>query len=91
MNPAACPAYAYPHPPFEHHSTSPGGLPCTHRPYPSNAIQADGFTYERSAIEQWLKTHNTSPATGLELESKQLNPNYSLRSLIRDSGHEAGV
>ena len=53
--------------------------------------QADGFTYERSAIEQWLKTHNTSPTTGLELESKQLNPNYSLRSLIRDSGHEAGV
>ena len=51
----------------------------------------DGFTYERSAIEQWLKTHNTSPATGLELESKQLSPNYSLRSLIRDLGHEAGV
>eukprot|EP00964_Phaeocystis_antarctica_P104269 scaffold69409_cov59-Phaeocystis_antarctica.AAC.1 len=25
MNPAACPAYAYPHPPFEHHCTSPGG------------------------------------------------------------------
>ena len=58
---------------------------------PANAKQVDGHTYERSAIEQWLKTHNTSPTTGLELESKQLNPNYSLRSLIRDSGHEAGV
>ena len=59
----------------------------------ANAIQVDGFTtcYERSAIEQWLKTHNTtSPATGAELESKQLIPCYSLRSLIRDF-HEAGV
>ena len=53
-------------------------------------MQADGFTYERSAIEQWLKTHNTSPATGAELESKQLNPNHSLRSLIQDF-HDAGV
>eukprot|EP00964_Phaeocystis_antarctica_P032614 scaffold18468_cov48-Phaeocystis_antarctica.AAC.2 len=72
----------------------PRGLPCTHTSPPlpvERAIQADGFTYERCAIEQWLKTHNTSPATGLELESKQLNPNYSLRSLIRDLGHEAGV
>ena len=49
-----------------------------------NAIQADGFTYERSAIEQWLKTHNTSPTTGVELESKQLIQCHSLRSLIRD-------
>ena len=63
----------------------------SHRPLPgANAIQVDGFTYERSAIEQWLKTHNTSPATGTELESKQLIPCFSLRSLIRDF-HKAGV
>ena len=48
-------------------------------------MQADGFTYEHSAIEQWLKAHDTSPATGVELQSKQLNPNHSLRSLIQDS------
>ena len=47
-------------------------------------MQADGFTYERSAIEQWLKAHDTSPATGVELESKRLNPNHALRSLIQD-------
>ena len=46
-------------------------------PYPRIApprvqFQADGFTYERSAIEQWLENHNTSPKTGIELESKQL-------------------
>ena len=49
-----------------------------------NAKQVDGFTYERRAIEQWLKTHNTSPSTGAELESKQLIPCHSLRSLIGD-------
>ena len=54
----------------------------------SALTQMDGFTYERSAIEQWLKIHNTSPATGAELESKQLIPNYHLRSLILDF-HEA--
>jgi len=51
--------------------------------------QADGFIYERSAIEQWLETHNTSPATGAALESKQLIPCHSLRSLIQDF-HERG-
>ena len=50
----------------------------------ANAVQADGFTYERSAIEQWLMTHDTSPTTGVELESKQLIQCHSLRSLIRD-------
>ena len=42
----------------------------------------DGHTYERSAIEQWLETHNTSPKTGLELVSKQLIRCHYLRSLI---------
>ena len=60
----------------------------------ANAKQMDGHTYERSAwrsaIEQWLETHNTSPATGLELESKQLIPCHRLRSLIRDF-HQAGA
>ena len=64
---------------------------CTLSPLPvASAKQVDGHTYERSAIEQWLETHNISPATGLELDSKQLSPNYSLRSLIRER-HEAGA
>ena len=51
--------------------------------------QMDGHTYERSAIEQWLENHNTSPETGLELDSKQLIPCHRLRSLIREF-HEGG-
>ena len=53
-------------------------------------VAADGHTYERSAIEQWLETHDPSPATGLELVSKQLIPNHSLRSLILEL-HETGA
>ena len=62
------------------HTASPPHRRCTR---PRDA-QADGFTYERSAIEQWLKTHDISPATGVELESKQLIPCHALRSLIRE-------
>lgn len=28
---------------------------------------ADGYTYEREAIQQWLQTHNMSPKTKLAL------------------------
>ena len=31
----------------------------------------DGQTYERSAIEEWLKTNDTSPATGKRLPSNK--------------------
>ena len=43
----------------------------------------DGFTYEREAITEWLRTKDTSPFTGATLESKALIPNLSLRSMIR--------
>ena len=61
---------------------------CLHPPYRERG-QMDGHTYERSAIEQWLENHNTSPETGLELDSKQLIPCHRLRSLIREF-HEGG-
>ena len=44
---------------------------------------SDGFTYERAAITEWLRTKDTSPLTGATLESKTLVPNLSLRSIIR--------
>ena len=43
----------------------------------------DGFTYERAAITEWLRTKDTSPFTGATLESKALIPNLALRSMIR--------
>ncbi|KAK9834975.1 hypothetical protein WJX81_001236 [Elliptochloris bilobata] len=43
---------------------------------------ADGFSYERSAIEDWLSRHKTSPMTNEELQHMRLTPNISLRNLI---------
>jgi Hint-domain/U-box domain/VWA / Hh protein intein-like/von Willebrand factor type A domain len=47
-------------------------------------IAADGHTYEREAIEQWLVNHSTSPKTNLPLTSTNLIPNIALRNTIRD-------
>ena len=49
----------------------------------------DGFTYERTAISEWLRTKDTSPKTGAKLESKVLIPNHLVRSLLR-ALNEAG-
>jgi len=54
----------------------------------------DGFTYERTAITEWLRTKDTSPSTGATLESKTVIPNLSLRSMIRaftDAGAAAST
>lgn len=42
----------------------------------------DGKTYERSAIEEWLKDHNTSPMTNLVLSSKRLICNWALKDIL---------
>ena len=44
---------------------------------------ADGFTYEREAISEWLRTKDTSPHTGAKLESKTLIPNHLVRCVLR--------
>jgi len=43
---------------------------------------ADGHTFEREAITTWLRTHSTSPLTGLRLAHTGLTDNHSLRGLI---------
>ena len=50
----------------------------------------DGFTYERAAITEWLRTKDTSPKTGAKLESTALiSSNHLVRSMIREF-NEAG-
>ena len=46
-------------------------------------MTADGHTYERAAIEQWLASHNTSPLTGLPLPTHELVPNEQLARQIQ--------
>ena len=48
------------------------------------AIDALGNTYERSAIQRWLRDHNTSPLTGAVLPHKDLVPNHALWSTIEN-------
>ena len=50
-------------------------------------IASDGNTYERSTIEHWLHSHNTSPLTNLPLQNRNLIQNNSLRSEIDEFVH----
>ncbi len=59
-------------------------------------ILRDGHTYERKAIERWLKKENRSPKTNQALETKDVLPNYLAKALIdglvakyTDSGRNA--
>ena len=43
---------------------------------------ADGHTYERVAIEEWLKTKGTSPMTQEPLTDTRLIPQYTVKKLV---------
>ncbi|KAG8652797.1 U-box domain-containing protein 35 isoform X3 [Manihot esculenta] len=45
-------------------------------------VAADGYTYDRKAIEKWLEENDKSPMTNLPLPNKNLLPNYTLLSAI---------
>ncbi|CAH8354006.1 unnamed protein product [Eruca vesicaria subsp. sativa] len=47
-------------------------------------VAADGFTYDREAIEDWLRENDTSPVTSLQLPNKNLLANYTLYSAIME-------
>lgn len=50
-----------------------------------NPVSAvDNFTYEKEAIERWLTNHDTSPLTGLPLESKVLAANNTISQQIQE-------
>ena len=44
----------------------------------------DGFTYDRTSIEKWFGKSSKSPLTGLELQSKYLEPNTDLKLKIEE-------
>ena len=45
-------------------------------------ICADGMTYERKEISNWLEHHNTSPKTNEPLSDLTLIPNNAIKSVI---------
>jgi len=46
-------------------------------------IAADGHTYERAALEEWLLHHVTSPVTGDFLPHTRIVPNVLIKSAIQ--------
>lgn len=47
-------------------------------------VAADGFTYERRAIEAWLEKHDVSPVTKHKLEHLKLIRNMTLLHAIEE-------
>ncbi|ESQ31779.1 hypothetical protein EUTSA_v10005349mg [Eutrema salsugineum] len=47
-------------------------------------VAADGYTYDREAIEDWLREKDVSPVTNLPLPNKNLLANYTLYSAIME-------
>ena len=45
-------------------------------------ICSDGHTYERIAIEEWLRSSSRSPKTNQRLSSKDLISNHAMRATI---------
>ncbi len=52
-------------------------------------IAADGRTYERAAMEEWLQQHDTSPVTGDTLLHIRLVPNVLVRTAISNQQLQA--
>ena len=56
--------------------------PLTKRLMKDPVIDNDGNTYEREAIERWLRVQSSSPITNGHLSVDQLRPNRELKSKI---------
>ncbi|RXI09818.1 hypothetical protein DVH24_015412 [Malus domestica] len=48
-------------------------------------VAADGYTYDRKAIEKWFEENNNSPMTNLPLPNKDVILNYTLLSAIMET------
>ena len=58
--------------------------PITFQRMRSPVVCADGHTFERAAIERWLSTNLTNPATGVNLSHRFLNPSITMLNEIRE-------
>ena len=57
--------------------------PITTDAFVDPVVASDGFTYERTQIEQWLQKNDTSPLTGEPLEHRHLYPNRIALQYLR--------
>lgn len=59
--------------------------PITYNIMTDPVVCSDGYTYEKSAILQWLHSHDTSPMTNKPLLSTHIAPNFIARGLIQET------
>ncbi len=45
-------------------------------------VAADGFSYERLALEKWFRSRASSPMTNLPLPTRLVFPNNSMRQAV---------
>ena len=64
--------------------------PITYELLREPVVALDGHTYEKSAIEKWLKSSHTSPRNGETMEDS-IVPNLNLKKLIQDMINEGGA
>lgn len=51
-------------------------------------IAADGHTYEREAIDEWLRTTKESPVTGQPMDAQTLIPNLAIKHIINNAQNQ---
>ena len=64
--------------------------PITHELLREPVIAGDGYTYEKTAIEKWFLSKETSPLTGSSIP-RSLTPNLTLKKLIQDLINEGAA
>jgi hypothetical protein len=57
--------------------------PITYELMRDPVVASDGHTYEKAAIEKWLKHHQISPRNGEPMASLTI-PNMNMKKLIQD-------
>ncbi|CAF5013749.1 unnamed protein product, partial [Rotaria socialis] len=45
-------------------------------------VAQDGHTYERAAIEEWIRKNGTSPITNKQISLEHLVPNYAIKKIV---------
>ncbi len=57
--------------------------PITYELMRDPVVASDGHTYEKAAIEKWLKNHKISPRSGEPMDVLTI-PNINIKKLIQD-------
>ena len=58
--------------------------PILHEVMADPVLAADGHTYERAAIGRWFHKSNASPMTGQRVKSREVLPNFTIKSMIQE-------